>query len=100
MCDQANSLWHKYKGGSFEWIENARENVQSSKYLSAPRRDSFEEKGALCIVMDYYSIGDLAKWIEVQLQQQQNTQMSEEFILFIFIQLALGLKYLHGMWES
>ena len=57
-------------------------------------RGSFEENGALNIVMDYYSQGDLTKWLDTQ--QQQNTSLSEERILLIFIQIALALKYLNG----
>lgn len=53
--------------------------------------DVFLYNGCLCMAMEYANKGDLGRYI---LQRGINL-FSEEEILYIFVQIVLGLKYIH-----
>jgi NIMA (never in mitosis gene a)-related kinase len=54
-------------------------------------KDSFQEKGVLHILMEYVDGGDLSQAIK----QRGTKPFTEEEIMSIFIQLVLGLQYIH-----
>lgn len=53
--------------------------------------DSFKDSGKLYIAMEYVDGGDLSKFIE----DRNGRLLSEEDVLKIFIQIVIGLKYIH-----
>ena len=53
--------------------------------------ESFQENNSLFIVMEYMDGGDLAKKIE----QRGSSYLSENEIMFNFVQILLALSYLH-----
>ena len=53
--------------------------------------ESFQENNSLFIVMEYMDVGDLAKKIE----QRGSSYLSENEIMFNFVQILLALSYLH-----
>lgn len=53
--------------------------------------DSFIDEGKLNIVMEYCDRGDLQRL----LKNQGNKKLKEDVIWRLFIQMALGLRYLH-----
>jgi len=54
--------------------------------------DSFIEGGVLCIVMEYCDRGDLQRVI----RKQEGRLLPEERVWIVFLQVALGLAYLHS----
>ncbi|KAK2953519.1 putative G2-specific protein kinase nimA [Blattamonas nauphoetae] len=75
-----------------------QESINEIKVLSKLRhpnivsyRESFIEKGLLCIVMDYADSGDLYQ----RIQKQKNTLMKEDVILNYFVQICLAMKHVH-----
>ncbi|KAA6372413.1 MAG: putative G2-specific protein kinase nimA, partial [Streblomastix strix] len=54
-------------------------------------RESFVEKGLLCIVMDYADGGDLFQ----RIQKQKGQFMPEDEILNYFVQICLAIKHVH-----
>jgi NIMA (never in mitosis gene a)-related kinase len=56
-------------------------------------RESFMNKGCLCIVMDYADGGDL--YAKITKQKQLGTGFSEEQILDWFVQICLAIKHIH-----
>ncbi|KAH7823825.1 putative Protein kinase RNA-like endoplasmic reticulum kinase-like B (PERK-like B) [Monocercomonoides exilis] len=54
-------------------------------------RESFVEKGLLCILMDYCDSGDLYQ----RCQKQRGVLMKEDDILLYFVQICLALKHVH-----
>lgn len=56
-------------------------------------RESFQEAGWFCILMDYCEAGDLTKKIEAS--KKSRTPISEDQILKWFTQAILSLKYIH-----
>ncbi|KAK2963667.1 putative G2-specific protein kinase nimA [Blattamonas nauphoetae] len=54
-------------------------------------RESFIERGILCIMMDYADSGDLEQFVK----RQGGRYMSEDQILDFFVQICLALKHLH-----
>lgn len=54
--------------------------------------DSFQEKGALCIVTEYCDGGDLSELIE----ERKGRSFNEDQIVNWFRQICSGLQYLHG----
>ena len=58
------------------------------KYL-----ESFVKDKEVCIVMEYAEQGDLDKYLEKR--KAEGRPLSEEQAIEWFIQLALGLKYIH-----
>ena len=54
-------------------------------------RASFKENGRLYIAMEYIDGGDLAKFIA----ERKKRLLSEEQVLKIFVQIVVGLKYIH-----
>ncbi|KAA6362949.1 MAG: putative protein kinase domain protein [Streblomastix strix] len=54
-------------------------------------RESFVEKGLLCIVMDYADGGDLFQ----RIQKQKGQFMPEDEILNYFVQIYLAIKHVH-----
>lgn len=69
--------------------------VQVLSYLRHPNIityiDSFQEKEVLHIVMEYADGGDLG----TKVQKQGKTLFTEDYILSIFTQIALAIKYMH-----
>jgi len=56
-------------------------------------RESFMNKGCLCIVMDYADGGDL--YAKITKQKQLGSGFSEEQILDWFVQICLAIKHIH-----
>lgn len=56
-------------------------------------RESFMNKGCLCIVMDYADGGDL--YAKITKQKQLGTGFTEEQILDWFVQICLAIKHIH-----
>lgn len=55
--------------------------------------ESFVKEKSVCIVMEYAENGDLQKYLERR--KIENRPLSEEQVIEWFIQLLLGLKYIH-----
>ena len=78
--------------------EACRTEVDLMKRLTHPNivhyKESFlsKNKDSLCIVMEYCDGGDLSNKIE----KQRNRLMSESFILNYFVQMTLGLHFMHS----
>jgi len=78
--------------------EACRTEVSLMKKLGHPNivhyRESFlsKNKDSLCIVMEYCDGGDLSNKIE----KQRNRLMSESTILHYFVQMTLGLHFMHS----
>lgn len=74
----------------------ALNEVSVLRQLSHPHiikyRKSFEEKGMLCIVMDYASKGDLYQ----KIKKRHGKLFQEDQIMKWFIQIALALEYTHS----
>ncbi|GMH80364.1 hypothetical protein TrST_g12903 [Triparma strigata] len=77
--------------------ENCRNEVQLMKQLVHPNivlyRESFlsKNKDSLCICMEYCDGGDLSQKIE----RRRGQLMEERIILSYFVQMALGLDFMH-----
>jgi NIMA (never in mitosis gene a)-related kinase len=75
--------------------EKALQEVQLLRSLDHPNivrlKDSFQEKGFLNILMEYVDGGDLSEAIK----QRGTKPFTEEEVMNIFIQLVLGLQYIH-----
>ena len=56
-------------------------------------RESFIERGHLCIVMDYADGGDLS--MKISQQRQKGQLFSESQILDWFVQIVLAIKHIH-----
>lgn len=54
--------------------------------------DSFIEGGTLCIIMEYCDRGDLQRVI----RKQAGALLPEDRVWIMFLQVALGLQYLHS----
>lgn len=56
-------------------------------------RDSFIEGTTLYIIIDYADGGDLG--VAISTHRESGTRMNEDYIWTVFIQIALGVEYLH-----
>ena len=66
----------------------------NSKYV-VQYLESFEEKNFLNIIMEYCDGGDLGQLLDKKIKKNEK-QFEEEFIWKIFIQICLGLGYIHN----
>lgn len=57
--------------------------------------ESFSQGDCLCIIMDYCEGGDLLQYISTC--RRRNGSIPEPYVLRWFTQMALALKYMHGM---
>jgi NIMA (never in mitosis gene a)-related kinase len=77
--------------------EDALNEVVVLKSLRHPfivsYRESFMNKGCLCIVMDYADGGDV--YAKITKQKQLGSGFSEEQILDWFVQICLAIKHIH-----
>ncbi|KAM9385320.1 serine/threonine-protein kinase Nek1 [Pholidichthys leucotaenia] len=82
-------------GMSSKERQESRKEVAVLANMSHPNivqyKESFEEGGALYIVMDYCEGGDLFK----RINSQKGVLFSEEQILDWFVQICLALKHVH-----
>ncbi|XP_062273424.1 serine/threonine-protein kinase Nek1-like [Scomber scombrus] len=82
-------------GMSTQKRQEAQKEVAVLSNMSHPNivqyKESFEERGCLCIVMDYCEGGDLNK----KINSQKGEHFSEEQILDWFVQICLALKHIH-----
>lgn len=80
---------------SNEVLSQALKEVSNMKKLQHPNivhyHNSFQEGSKLYIVMEYVDGGDLMSYIS----DRKNRFLTEEAILRIFIQITIGLRYLH-----
>ncbi|XP_053185733.1 serine/threonine-protein kinase Nek1-like [Scomber japonicus] len=78
-----------------EDMQKAQKEVEVFSKMNHPNivkyKESFEERGRLCIVMDYCEGGDLSK----KIKSQKGELFSEEQILDWFVQICLALKHIH-----
>jgi len=66
----------------------------NSKYV-VQYFESFEEKNFLNIIMEYCDGGDLGQLLDKKIKKNEK-QFEEDFIWKIFIQICLGLGYIHN----
>ncbi|XP_044213762.1 serine/threonine-protein kinase Nek1-like [Thunnus albacares] len=82
-------------GMSPEERQESQKEVEVLADVSHPNivqyKESFEEEGCLCIVMDYCEGGDLLK----KIKSQKGELFSEKRILDWFVQICLALKHVH-----
>jgi len=77
--------------------ENCKNEVQLMKQLVHPNivlyRESFlsKNKDSLCICMEYCDGGDLSQ----KISRRRGQLMEERIILSYFVQMALGLDFMH-----
>eukprot|EP00743_Colponemidia_sp_Colp-15_P002605 GILK01002822.1.p1 GENE.GILK01002822.1~~GILK01002822.1.p1 ORF type:complete len:897 (-),score=171.16 GILK01002822.1:188-2878(-) len=76
------------------------ESLNEVRVLSAMRhpyivtyRESFQDKGSLCIVMDFCEGGDL--YSRITKKKQSGGRFTEDEVLDWFTQICLGLKHVH-----
>ena len=78
-------------------IEDAKNEARILKQLEykyiVKCFDSFEENNSLNIVMEYCERGDLSSFLKEY--KQKNKYLSENIIWKFFIQISLGLAYIH-----
>ena len=67
----------------------------NSKYI-VKYIDSFNEKNRLNIVMEYCNEGDLEKFLEEHKKNKKIKHLSEELIWKLFLQISIGMAYLHS----
>ena len=67
----------------------------NSKYI-VKYIDSFNLKNKLNIVMEYCNEGDLEKFLEENKKKKKLKHLNEDLIWKLFLQISIGLAYLHS----
>ncbi|KAH0571623.1 Kinase, NEK [Spironucleus salmonicida] len=57
--------------------------------------EAFQQNNNLCIVMQYANAGDLQQFLDRQKKEKKGF-VKEELVLTFFVQMALGLRYVHS----
>ena len=88
VIDTAKMSSNQKRESAFEATIMSKVNCQYVvRYL-----DSFIRKDSICIIMEHCENGDLGKY----LKKQMNRPLDETKIWKFFIEMCLGLRYLHS----